>query len=257
MPATSPSSLTSQQISDYQRDGYLVLRSLLSARHVSSLQSAADDVARQVGPLLSGNPRVQIEPDRGEGPRIRLAEPALDISPAIAAFARSGPLPALFRDLFEGEEPVLFEDKVNYKYPRGGTQFPMHQDYSYWTSYSPRLASALIYLDDASEENGCLEMVPGRHRDGLLARTSLDVGAAVDHHIPPETLDPKLAVKAPGAAGTVLLFSCLTPHRSAANLSDRPRRALILTYNPASDGNTYAERYAQTIKRWREWMAEL
>jgi hypothetical protein len=39
------------------------------------------------------------------------------------------------------------------------------------------------------------------------------------------------------------------PHASAPNLSDRPRRALILTYNPVSAGKVYEERYGIRSRR--------
>ena len=40
-------------------------------------------------------------------------------------------------------------------------------------------------------------------------------------------------------------FSAFTPHASAPNLSDGPRRAMILTYDAASDGDSYEERYGK------------
>ena len=64
-----------------------------------------------------------------------------------------------------------------------------------------------------------------------------------DSHCLREPIDPSQTVKVPGPPGTLILFSAFTPHASAPNLSDRPRRAIILTYNPASDGDAYEERY--------------
>jgi ectoine hydroxylase-related dioxygenase (phytanoyl-CoA dioxygenase family) len=130
----------------------------------------------------------------------------------------------------------------------------MHQDYSYWQDYSPRLTSALIYLDAATVENGCLEVVPGRHRQGLFERTQVNVGPAIDHYIPEAVLDPALSVPVPGPPGTVVLFSCFTPHRSGPNRSAAPRRALILTYNPAADGDGYEATSGAARDRARAWL---
>jgi ectoine hydroxylase-related dioxygenase (phytanoyl-CoA dioxygenase family) len=160
----------------------------------------------------------------------------------------------LFRALFDGDTPVLFEDKLNYKHPSIGSPFPMHQDYSYWQDYSPRLTSALIYVDAATVENGCLEVVPGCHRHGLLERTQVDVGAAIDHYIPETVLDPALSVPVAGPPGTVVLFSCFTPHRSGPNRSETPRRALILTYNPAADGDAYEATSGAARDRASAWL---
>jgi hypothetical protein len=43
----------------------------------------------------------------------------------------------------------------------------------------------------------------------------------------------------------MIILSAFTPHASAPNMSDHPRRAIVLTYNPASDGDLYAERYGR------------
>jgi ectoine hydroxylase-related dioxygenase (phytanoyl-CoA dioxygenase family) len=88
----------------------------------------------------------------------------------------------------------------------------------------------------------------------LFERTQVDVGAAVDHYIPEAVLDPALSVPVPGPPGTVVLFSCFTPHRSGPNRSETPRRALILTYNPAADGDGYEPTSGAARDRARVWL---
>jgi ectoine hydroxylase-related dioxygenase (phytanoyl-CoA dioxygenase family) len=245
--------LTPDQRNRYDADGFLVLRSYLDAATVAALDRAAEELLARVGPWVRENPRLQVE-QVGSRVGIRQVYPVIDLSETIARLAADERIVGLFRDLFDGDTPVLFEDKLNCKHPRIGTPFPMHQDFSYWRAYSPRLTSALIYIDEATQENGCLEVVPGRHRDGLLERTTIDVGAAVDHYVPPEVVDPSGAVKVPGPPGTLILFSCLTPHSSAPNGSARSRRALILTYNPAADGDFYAETSGAHRDRANAWL---
>lgn len=48
-----------------------------------------------------------------------------------------------------------------------------------------------------------------------------------------EAVDQSLAVPIPGAAGTVIFMHAMTPHASIANVSDKPRRTLILSYRAA------------------------
>ena len=50
-------------------------------------------------------------------------------------------------------------------------------------------------------------------------------------------------------AGSTLWFHSRTPHRSRANRSDRPRRALYPTYNAAREGDRRAEYYAREAGR--------
>jgi ectoine hydroxylase-related dioxygenase (phytanoyl-CoA dioxygenase family) len=49
----------------------------------------------------------------------------------------------------------------------------------------------------------------------------------------------------PTQPGDLLFFDSYLPHRSAANLTDRPRRALYLTYNKATEGNVRDSYYRE------------
>jgi 2-aminoethylphosphonate dioxygenase len=233
--------LTSSQIQQYEADGYLVLPAYLDRESVERLSAGAEAVARTVGPIQPGTPRLQVDQIEGRY-QLRMVEPVVDLEETFARLASDERVLAPFRDLF-GEEPMLFEDKLNYKRPRGGSPFPLHQDYSYWQKYTPRLVSAMIYIDEATEANGCLEVAAGWHTKGILPNGPRKVGVMTDGHVCDEPIDPAQIVKVPGPPGTMILFSCFTPHASAPNLSDRPRRAIILTYHPASVGSSYEKRY--------------
>lgn len=246
--------LTAEQIEQYEANGFLVLPGYFDERTVEELARAADEVVSRVGPLVPGNPRVQVD-SMGDRVGIRQAWPVIDLSPTLARMAKEERVLRLFRSLFGGEQPVLFEDKLNYKHPGVGSLFAMHQDYSYWDGYSPQLVSLLIYLDEATSENGCLEVARGWHKRGLLERSEMDVGPIVDHYITPDVLPPSSVVKVTGGPGTAVIFSCFTPHASGPNRSDRSRRVFILTYNPASDGDRYEESTGANRDRSRAWLS--
>lgn len=240
-------SLGARQVSQFEADGFLVLLDWLDQQTVEALGQGAEALANRVGPILPGTPRIQVDLIEGEY-RLRMIEPVVDLCETFARLAADERITGPFRSLF-GEPPVLFEDKVNYKQPKGGTPFPMHQDFPYWQKYSPRLVSALIYIDEATEANGCLEVARGRHKEGLLPDHAVQVGLMTDSHCLSDPIDPSQIVKVPGPPGTMILFSAFTPHASAPNLSDRPRRAVILTYNPASDGDVHEKRYGWLRRR--------
>jgi ectoine hydroxylase-related dioxygenase (phytanoyl-CoA dioxygenase family) len=94
----------------------------------------------------------------------------------------------------------------------------------------------MIAVDDADADNGGLEVVSGCF-------------ASVLPTDPRGCIDPVIAdtlawepVNLP--AGRTLWFHSRTPHRSRANHSDRPRRALYPTYNARREGDRRAEYYA-------------
>ena len=86
-----------------------------------------------------------------------------------------------------------------------------------------------IAITEATEENGCLVVVPGSHRRGLSLHC---VGPSVKNHgIPDERLGPN-RTPLPMQPGDVLFMSKLTMHSSLANLSEDIRWSFDLRYMP-------------------------
>jgi hypothetical protein len=136
-----------------------------------------------------------------------------------------------------GGAAVLFKDKINFKMP-GGPGFKAHQDQQAgWGRYAPLFVTAMVTIDPATLENGCLEMVPGRHKEGLLGEewNPLEETGLALHAVPT-------------APGDVIFFDSFAPHASKPNFTQSPRRILYLTYNRASEGDHrdryYAEKHA-------------
>jgi ectoine hydroxylase-related dioxygenase (phytanoyl-CoA dioxygenase family) len=98
---------------------------------------------------------------------------------------------------------------------------------AYFPHTNDDLVTTLIYLDDATEENGCLQVLPRHHT----------------HYFSHDTADGKFAgmitedlsafgtpKSLPAPAGSVIFMHCITPHASLPNKSSRPRRTLIYEY---------------------------
>jgi ectoine hydroxylase-related dioxygenase (phytanoyl-CoA dioxygenase family) len=90
----------------------------------------------------------------------------------------------------------------------------------------------MVALDDATEENGCFRVIRGSHRRGLLPGCEGE-GALGPLFTHPREFDLSAQVPAIVPAGSLVFFSPHTVHGSLPNRSDRPRRALVLTYQPA------------------------
>jgi ectoine hydroxylase-related dioxygenase (phytanoyl-CoA dioxygenase family) len=135
-----------------------------------------------------------------------------------------------------GEPAVLFKEKVNFKLP-GGDGFKAHQDaQAGWNRYAGFYVTALVSIDAATLENGCLEMAAGWHDKGLIGDEWTPLAGA--------TLDDIEFVAYPTAPGDAMFFDSYAPHRSAANLTESPRRVLYVTYNRASEGDHRARYFA-------------
>jgi ectoine hydroxylase-related dioxygenase (phytanoyl-CoA dioxygenase family) len=90
----------------------------------------------------------------------------------------------------------------------------------------------MVTLDDAHEGNGCFRVIRGSHARGLLpGRTGEGrLGPLFTH---PGAFDASAQVPAAAPAGSAIFFSPHTVHGSEPNGSDAPRRAFVLTYQPA------------------------
>jgi len=142
-----------------------------------------------------------------------------------------------------GDEAVLFKEKINYKLPGGG-EFKPHQDaQAGWGQYGHTFhVSVLVTIDPSDKENGCLEVVRGKHKEGLLGPEWQELSDDVVAKLEWEPV--------PTQPGDILLFDSFVPHRSGPNLSSRPRRALYLTYNMRSQGECRDQYYVDKRKNY-------
>jgi hypothetical protein len=162
-------------------------------------------------------------------------EPFAHHWPALERWAMDPRFVDPMRDLCADEAPILYTEKLNLKRPRHGGVNPLHQDYPYWTSCADqveRIHTAMLFLDDASRDNGCLEVLPGSHRLGVQPmRTDKDGFGNLEMDPTPFRDAPLVPIEV--AAGAVLFFGPLLVHKSEPNTSTRERRTLLYSYQPA------------------------
>jgi ectoine hydroxylase-related dioxygenase (phytanoyl-CoA dioxygenase family) len=230
---THPRICSAAELAAYRRDGFLVCRQLFDEDEVAELRRFTAEVERW--PEVPGAWMVYGESSLRE-PGRRLINRIENFCPYHAGFkalVASDRLQGRVEDLL-GEPAVLFKDKINFKLP-GGHGFEPHQDQQAgWSAWARLFVTALVAIDEATEANGCLELAAGHHTRGLLGPEWTPLG--------PEHLEGVAFVACPTAPGDAIFFDSYVPHRSGPNLSDRPRRALYVTYNRRSEGD-HRERY--------------
>jgi 2-aminoethylphosphonate dioxygenase len=135
-----------------------------------------------------------------------------------------------------GEPALLFKDKINFKMA-GGAGFEPHQDQQAgWSTYAPLFITALVCIDAATVENGCLEIADAPRFSGLIGEEWKP--------LTPEQMASFAMDPVPCAPGDVLFFDSYVPHASKPNATDRPRRILYLTYNARARGDHRARYFA-------------
>ncbi len=89
-----------------------------------------------------------------------------------------------------------------------------------------------MYLDDTTLDNGCLEVVPGSHTAGRHpTRTDSDPFGQLE--MDPAANAHMVRVPLPLPAGSVVCFGAFLAHATGPNHTDRDRRALLYSYQPA------------------------
>jgi hypothetical protein len=254
MQAASPATAT--ELLQYEQLGFFSRERIFAARELAELRDAAEAAHRRVlkaaergegGPTdRIDNQRYQIVCGstlkwewRADLRAVRSLEPAHHLDARLEALIDDPRLWEPCCALVGSEQLSLFSDKLNMKRP-GGAPFPWHQESPYWVYGAERverIASVLVYLDDASRDNGCLWVIPGSHRHGILPGLK-DRGVLGALYTDVQGVEGEpLALELP--AGSALWFHPDLVHGSQGNRSATSRRVFVAAYQPAG------------LRRWR------
>ncbi len=227
--------LSGAQIADFERDGYLVVRRMFDPAEMVRIAGWTDEVHDL--PEVPGKYLMYFEQSRLH-PETRILNRIEDFTPYHQGFEElfaSDRMRGAVAQLL-GQPAVLFKEKINFKLP-GGDGFKPHQDQQAgWSAYADFFITAMVSIDEATIENGCLEVVAGHHSNGLVGDEwrPLDDEQMKNMEFVPYATKP----------GDVVYFGSFAPHASAPNLTDTPRRVLYVTYNRASAGDHRSQYYA-------------
>ncbi len=219
----------SNDVQQFQKDGYVIVRSLLSPEEIQIVIEAAHEDRKMLDSAFE-------VADTG-GSRIRLSGWNDAGDDTFGVVAR---LPRIVdrMEAFLGGEVYHYHSKMILKEPKVGGAWEWHQDYGYWYQNGclfPDMASCLIALDPATKANGCLQVLKGSHRMGRIehGRFGGQTGADPERvEVALQRLERVYCEMEPGAG---LFFHANVLHASAQNTSDKPRWALICCYNAASN----------------------
>ena len=227
---------TVEDVARARRDGYLVVRNFVNANQLAELLRWTTQL--QESPEVSGRHWVYHE-DSVTTPGRRVIQRIENFCPyheGFDQFIRGGAL-ARWTGALMGGPVVLFKDKINFKMP-GGAGFEAHQDQQAgWSRYAPLFVTALVCIDPATIENGCLEIADAPRFAGLIGKEwePLTADQMASFEMKPLPCKP----------GDVIFFDSYVPHASKPNRTDHARRILYLTYNAAAHGDHRARYFAE------------
>ena len=225
-----PRRLTENELSTFRRQGYLILHHVLPLAELQDLNNELEIryQRRLKDPEIAQDEqkRNQIHGLGADSERSR----QLASDPRILSLVEDWVKPGI----------ALFSAKLISKGPNEPNNVcHWHQDEAYWHIYSESECRMSIWLplQDVNRENGCLRVIPGTHKKGVIVphqpRSSRDHGACRLSFLPGERELPN-TVYCQISAGSIVLFSNKLCHSSLGNYTNQHRRVFILTYQEAT-----------------------
>ena len=225
--------LSTDEVERYREQGYLLISGLFGPEELDPLEASFDQ-------LVARRQAAGVELDATwDGERWRARERAErtvvlhthDLQAYCAEWTK-----ALIQDRWTGAmsdllgtpNVQLHHTKLFLKPPGIGSPFPLHQDYPHFPHERHTMMAAVLHLSDASEEMGCLRVVPGSHRHGPLP-----LGEHL--HLDPDEWPVERATPCPARRGDVLFFSYLLVHGSGVNQSPQVRKTVLVQVRDPAD----------------------
>lgn len=229
--------LTNTEKEFFWENGYLVVEDAVSPDLLARLKADFDGWVEEsrghqqsYGEIIDGRPRYDLEPGHhADQPALRRVNAPIEVSEAYFEAMADSRMTDCVAELI-GPNIKLHHTKINSKLPGAATVVKWHQDFPFTPHSNDDLVTALLMVDDVTEENGPLEVAANTHRGALhsLWHDGVFTGAVADEVAEDCKSKSTLCM---GKAGAVCLMHTRLLHGSTANRSNSPRTLFIAVYS--------------------------
>ncbi len=279
--------LTAQQIERFHADGYLLVEDVIPPEryldpviheYAGVLDNLADELYRdgEIDSTFADLPfdkrvtRIYAETGRAHAQYFDFSLPFSDVTEKTPFWAGQAVLDALTAepvlDVIESligpeiysnpvqhvriKPPEQYLPKHNGKAVLAATEW--HQDNGVVTEDADETDMLTVWfsLTDTPVEMGCLKVVPGSHRNGLLTHCLNHPGPGA-RSIPEKLFETEKTIPLPTRRGDLICFHKQTVHGSLANVSEEVRWSFDLRYNPIGQ-HTGREAFPGFVARSRK-----
>lgn len=244
--------LSKEQLDQFEKDGYVIVPAVFTQAEIQRMKEESDQILElcinSTLALGEHNARLDVRNRAGQM-NVRKVQPVNDVSEYLEQVSLDERLLGPMRQLMAGNEPILMEEKLNYKqllkqkidfthFNTGGRShedfFPLHHDWGYYRreGYPKSIISSALTIDDSDMDNGPLRVVPGSHKGDF---PTIDPDPASNNGRVDESLygeSERIPLVFP--AGSVMFFHSMLLHDSVENHSGRPRRIMIYSHYPSN-----------------------
>ena len=230
--------LSSEELTTYNKDGYLFPKRVLTKTEAAFCKSKLDKYFSRFG-----------EGARGNGPMTKRAHIILRWA---AELARHPSIVDSVADII-GSDILCWSSAIFTKESNSENFVSWHQDANYWGLSSSRVVSAWVALTTANVENGCMRFLPGSHKNleehnditddyNMLSRGQTMLSG----------VDEKKAVNVTLKAGEYALFHVNLAHSSLPNGSTNDRIGFVFRYIAGDVYQTKSDTDSASLIRGRD-----
>ena len=231
--------LAKTQIAKFEDEGCLVMADVFAEDEMCPVKEEFSAVVEQEAQRLFGEGKLSdlYEDEPFERRMAKVAAEAPEAAAALQSRAHKGR--ALFAFMKHPKILDCVEDLVgpdilchpSYNiHPRlpGGQTMP-HQDAAFYLpdGDDTLIVACLVPLVDTTEENGCLWLARGRHKEGVLR---YGMGGKGGFYLIPDEVPEEQREPLPTQAGSMVMFTSMLPHGSLVNETDTVRWSMDLRY---------------------------
>tara|TARA_B100000959_G_C14959713_1_gene615274 strand:+ start:1486 stop:2208 length:723 start_codon:yes stop_codon:yes gene_type:complete len=214
----------------FMQNGYLILNDAVKKSQLNQLNLNADQMIRDfqkgIDRRQSSHNSRRKHKDINKNGKLFFGNQCEYYS-HINTYAKSNFLKKIVQQIL-GKKIYLFNEQLVNKSPNSPSSFSWHQDSGYIHFRHKPYLSIWLALTDTNLNNGALSIIPTNLNkikyatDHKWQEKSKDLGIKVNN-------DKKLDICV--KAGTLVLFSSLTPHSSGANKTNKNRKAYLSQYS--------------------------
>jgi len=232
--------LTDEQLEQFNRDGFLLLRDFASKDECEAiLEVALEELQAKREPIESEGEYLKDSSRQGTVRRLRQV---YQRSPIFSQWMQNQKIRPILRQIL-GETPVLalaHHNSIMTKMPHESSQTCWHQDIRYWHFSDDNLVSVWLALGDEYAQNGVLEFIPASHTVTLAKECFDEKLYFLDNPTNKALIDTKISYDL--HQSDVVLFHAKTLHRANANQTDKPKISFVYTVRGISTAPTQGTR---------------
>lgn len=252
--------ISDEQWAFYEANGYLRLGKILSEAERQALCARIDDIMLGKAPIAYDRLLMQLDSETGNyedaGKQSKGHKGAtlgyrkiqdLEFDPLFLRYMQHETFREICARVYGTGTPInAFRAMFMNKPARKGTFLPWHQDRWTFLDRDPQITTWTA-LDPATIANGCVQVVPGSHKMGLI--NPAHGSGFLTKEQAARLATPDKIVFLELEPGEVVLMHNWLLHGSDVNKTDTPRRAFSVCYmdaaTKASNGETFSRIFGE------------